>query len=71
MTDKRKRGAAVLAALAAVLAWVTAARVELREALGAVLIVWGVALWSAPVALIVAGIAVLLTVHRIPVRWRQ
>ena len=71
MTEKRKRGAAVLAALAAVLAWVASARDELREVLGAGLIVAGVAAWSVPVALIVAGVAVLLSVYRIPVRVRR
>lgn len=35
---------------------------------GAVLVVAGVALWSIPVALVVAGLAVLLIAHPIPIR---
>jgi hypothetical protein len=35
---------------------------------GAILVVAGVALWSIPVALVVAGLAVLLIAHPIPIR---
>jgi cytochrome c-type biogenesis protein CcmH/NrfF len=43
------------------------------EIVGTVLIVVGLALWSVPVALVVAGAAVLLMAHpiRIPRRWRS
>ncbi|WP_292729631.1 hypothetical protein [Microbacterium sp. UBA837] len=42
------------------------------DILGALLIVAGVALWSIPVALVVAGVAVLLAAHPITVRgWRR
>jgi len=48
--------------------WVT-----VLEVVGAVLIIAGVAWWSIPVGLIVAGAAVLLMAHpiEIPGRWRQ
>lgn len=42
------------------------------DAVAALLIVGGVALWSIPVALVVAGLAVLLIAHPIPIRrWRR
>lgn len=72
MTEKRRRAAAVRVALAAVLAWVSAAREELLEVLGIGMIVTGVAMWSVPVAFIVAGVSVLLIVHPpLPARWRR
>ncbi|UUE19333.1 hypothetical protein [Microbacterium sp. J1-1] len=43
-------------------------RATLLDAAGAALIVAGLALWSIPVALVVAGVAVLLIAHPIPIR---
>lgn len=42
------------------------------DAAAALLIVGGVALWSIPVAMVVAGLAVLLIAHPITIRrWRR
>lgn len=67
MTEKKKRATASTV-LAVVVGFLVAYRDVLLDALGAVLIVAGIALWSVPVALIAAGVAVLLIVHPIPVR---
>lgn len=68
MTDRMKPARAVLAVLASFL---RAFRVEILEVVAVVLIVGGVAMWSLPVALVVAGVAVLLIAHPPIVRGRS
>jgi len=45
-----------------------AARATVLDIIGAGLVVAGIALWSIPVAVVVAGVAVLLIAHPIPIR---
>ncbi|MDQ1111172.1 hypothetical protein QE418_000620 [Microbacterium testaceum] len=71
MTDRMKPRAALSAAWAVLRSFLATFRDDLLEALGVLLIVVGVAMWSLPVALIIAGIAVLLIVHPLPVRRRS
>ncbi|MDR6691475.1 hypothetical protein J2X55_002398 [Microbacterium sp. 1154] len=71
MTDRMKPRAALAAAWAVLRSFLATFRDDLLEALGVLLIVVGVAMWSLPVALIIAGIAVLLIVHPLPVRRRS
>ncbi|REC98338.1 hypothetical protein DEU35_1438 [Microbacterium sp. AG157] len=71
MTDRMKPRAALAAAWAVLRSFLATFRDDLLEALGVLLIVVGVAMWSLPVALIIAGIAVLLIVHPLPIRRRS
>ncbi|MEV7874517.1 hypothetical protein [Microbacterium sp. NPDC089188] len=71
MTDRIKPRAALAAAWAVLLAFLATFRDEVLEVIGVALIVAGLAMWSPPVALIVAGVAVLLVVHPLPSRWRS
>lgn len=71
MTDRMKPRAALAAAWAVLRSFLATFRDDLLEALGVLLIVAGVAMWSLPVALIIAGVAVLLIVHPLPVRRRS
>lgn len=71
MTDRTKPRAALAAAWAVLRSFLATFREDLLEALGVLLIVVGVAMWSPPVALIIAGVAVLLIVHPLPVRRRS
>lgn len=43
---------------------------SVAEAVGAALIIAGIACWSIPAALIAAGLAVLVIAHPLPVRGR-
>lgn len=63
MTEGKKL--TVWARLAAVLAVPS----TVLDVLGAGLIVAGVALWSAPVAFVVAGVFLLIAAHPLPPRW--
>tara|TARA_R100000365_G_C2745286_1_gene74089 strand:- start:311 stop:514 length:204 start_codon:yes stop_codon:yes gene_type:complete len=65
MTENKKRS--VWARLVAALAGVVPSTV--LDLVGAALIVAGIALWSVPVALVVAGLLVLVAAHPLPSRW--
>lgn len=71
MTDRMKPRAALVAAWAVLRSFLLTFRVEVLEVLGVLLIVAGLALWSLPVAFVVAGVAVLLSVHPLPVGRRS
>lgn len=71
MTKRTKAREAVAAVLAALVAFAVAHRASVLEVVGSLLIVGGVAMWSVPVALILAGVALLLIAHPIPLRWKS
>lgn len=67
MTVEEKRRGPLAVIVALLVGFLSAHRDVLLDAIGAALVVAGIALWSIPAALIVAGVAVLVAAHPIPV----